>query len=1248
MRWMIFIISCCALLPAQYVSAACSPYLGQASFNEFFKDRTNQASDPDDFVELKILNGAITSTIFDTWTIQICERNNPGNNNDADGCSGAVSVSTFTDKTPAWIVLQGSIGNYINFKTGFDAILRDGSGGVIDYLSVDGYKPLEDSSCTGTSLPFDYQASAPGASDKFIFRSPDGTGDWGSATSASAPPTENDTNDQDPSGNPAPYINVANVTVFKGDTASFSFTLPAGAVAYDVSVHYQTLNATAIAGTDYTATSGTATITAGNTSTYVNVLTNAASTSGQVYFYLYLSNPVNATPTNHYPSGTILANPLAAWEMEQTSWTGSSAEVIDVTGNGYDGTAVNGPDTEGTLSAITGSPGTCRYGVFDGNNDYVALPGFPNLTTSFTITAWIKPNVINKDQRIFADDQNNSGGYAFSLGDPGNGRLRFFSRNVSPVSLDSGVVISAGSWYHVAVVHNVTNKTRQIFVNGVAVTTAQTYTGTWGSDAGTAAIGGETNGAGSEATSNWRFNGSIDEVRVYNNALDSTAITNIKNLTRPCTAALHHIEIQHDGSGLTCEPENITLRACINSSCSGIYASNVTVDLSPSGWVSGSTQTIVGGQSTFQFRHTTAGSVTYAINNTLPAATSAYTCLNTSNSSTSCAQTFYDTGFIYTIPTQTACNTSTPITMSAVRLDVTSQACVPTFVGQTRNIDFSLNYANPTTGTQSLTLDYAGTAYTPINNLTAQTVPVTFDSAGQANFTLAYPDAGQVTLNSLYTGTIANNDEGLSMSGAASFVSKPYKLLVFADEPNNDCAGSLATCSAFKRAGEAFNLKVRAACSDDTVTPNFQLDGLTLTHTNTAPAISQGVLGVSNFNVQAADLGEHLITQTVSEVGAYTFSAGLPVAGYFGETIGDATLNTSTEIGRFYPDHFCLTSNSLLNRTDSYTASGCSDVFSYLDEQFEVRFALKAQAMGSVCSSTELTQNYSGTWSQFSSPFVDDATNANELGKWNLGALQDPAGAATDLRARITIDTGASSPSAGSFTNGEINVTTVLDINRQGSAPGYTAEAELNDVHLAINPLDLDSVALDTTSMTIGTDTYRDVGNTTLYFGRLFAENAFGTNASDIGLDMYARTEYCHAITAGICTDWQSNVGDSCSLYNITPPAGTALGLAAGNDGQGYYQRASAATTSSIFNFDDPGSAPSYSRVHVPDTNNHSAGWRLFCDGCGDGGSYTIPFSFPFNSPSTVHPYLLHVDGVATFGQFRGDDRIIYWREILK
>ena len=229
---------------------------------------------------------------------------------------------------------------------------------------------------------------------------------------------------------------------------------------------------------------------------------------------------------------------LAEWRMEALTWSGNSGEVIDETGS-YPGTARNGAQTASVTPAVSGSPGTCRYAGFDGSDDYIELPGFPDLTGSFTITAWIRPNRVDKDQRIFVDDRSNSGGYAFSLGDGGDGRLRFFSRNVRPVVVDSqSAVVPAGRWTHVAAVHDAAGKIRRIYVNGVAVTlsngsTVSSYTGTWGSDPGPAAIGGEPDGSG-EATPNWRFDGDIDEVRVYGSALDASAIAAVMNETHPC------------------------------------------------------------------------------------------------------------------------------------------------------------------------------------------------------------------------------------------------------------------------------------------------------------------------------------------------------------------------------------------------------------------------------------------------------------------------------------------------------------------------------------------------------------------------------------------------------------------------------------------------------------------------------------------------------------------------------------------
>lgn len=791
------------------VYAVCSSYSGFATLNE-----VNRSGNSTRFVEIAILDTSITSSVFNNWTLNIC--------NSSNSCSGNISLANATTTGYPWIVIDKayiSSQNYIDLSNGTDMILKDASGNTIDYLSVAGYTAHRDSSC---SLTFGWAIA--GSNTQTIARSPDGTGDWVIAGSGnSGPETQGGSNDLTTGGTPAPLVSVSNVTVVKGQTASFTLSISSTS-SYNISVGYVTRNATAVAGTDYTAVSGTAIIPAGSTSTTINVPTNAASTSGQVYFYLYLYNEVNGSVANHFPSGTILAKPLASWSFEESSWSGTANEVVDSSGNGYNGTATNGPVTAITTPAITGSPGTCRYGSFDGNNDYIALSNFPNLTGSFTITGWIYAFRAGHDQRIFADDESNNG-YAFSLGDSCIGCLRFLDRKVNSLALDSTAVINTNTWYHIAAVHDATNKTRQIFVNGVATTTAQTYTGTWGADSGIASIGGETDNAGTEATSNFRFQGYLDEIRVYNSALDAAAITAVKNDTHTCTGSgLDHIEIQHDGSALTCEPESITVRTCANVSCSLLYTGSVSVTLSPSGWVGGNTQTISGGSATLQLRNTTAQTINLAVSSSAPLASGSTVCLNTATGSSSCALTFYDTGFIYTIPTQTSCSSSS-VTISAVRLDNTSQRCVPSFQNRSTNVNFWTTYISPTTGTRTLILNNETSNFNLATSSPGTSVPLSFNSNGQANVTLTYNDAGQLTLNSQFVGS--GSETGLVMNGATTYVTKPYKFYVYSDDANSDCVGAGATCSVFKRAGENFNLKIRAACVDNTVTPNFQLSGVT-------------------------------------------------------------------------------------------------------------------------------------------------------------------------------------------------------------------------------------------------------------------------------------------------------------------------------------------------------------------------------------------------------------------------------------
>ena len=164
---------------------------------------------------------------------------------------------------------------------------------------------------------------------------------------------------------------------------------------------------------------------------------------------------------------------LAEYRMDEASWNGTAGEVVDSSGS-YPGRAVNSANTTDGSRAIAGNPGTCRYGVFDNGGSitqgYVELPGFPDLNSDFTITAWIKTtdNTVGA-QRILIDDESDTGGYGLSLGEGGAGVLRFYARGSSAIILDTPLnTIANNTWYFVAGVADITNGVRRIYVYDAA------------------------------------------------------------------------------------------------------------------------------------------------------------------------------------------------------------------------------------------------------------------------------------------------------------------------------------------------------------------------------------------------------------------------------------------------------------------------------------------------------------------------------------------------------------------------------------------------------------------------------------------------------------------------------------------------------------------------------------------------------------------------------------------------------------
>ena len=247
----------------------------------------------------------------------------------------------------------------------------------------------------------------------------------------------------------------------------------------------------------------TVTVTAPASGTLLNVARATASTTDP--------DPTNndGTAPSAQVSTTVQEPPVSGlvshWRFDE----GSGPLAMDAA-DGNAGMLVNGPTwTTGQLG------GALR---FDGSNDYVQVADAANLdiTSELTIAAWINPQSMGQgDQGRILDKAGADGtvGWVFRLNS--SNRLGFQQHGKTPGVNTVSNVISTDTWQHVAAVvsggRNVT-----FYVNGTNVGSG-TLNGAIAANAKPLSIG--IRGDGQRA-----FDGSMDEVRVYNRALSSGEI----------------------------------------------------------------------------------------------------------------------------------------------------------------------------------------------------------------------------------------------------------------------------------------------------------------------------------------------------------------------------------------------------------------------------------------------------------------------------------------------------------------------------------------------------------------------------------------------------------------------------------------------------------------------------------------------------------------------------------------------------
>ncbi|WP_265435475.1 DUF6701 domain-containing protein [Aeromonas media] len=452
----------------------------------------------------------------------------------------------------------------------------------------------------------------------------------------------------------------------------------------------------------------------------------------------------------------------------------------------------------------------------------------------------------------------------------------------------------------------------------------------------------------------------IDNVRIC--ALNSN----------PVGTQIDHFEFDHSGQALTCNPETLIIRACANASCSQLFMDPVSATLTPlkngsNGWIadsqvsySGNTATVnfSGGTATLQLRNNLASAMRVGVSGSTPSTKPLSTTLCRAGSGAlsdaACTLSFADSGFLFNV-LDTLANKPQQVVMTAVRKDNTSQLCVPSFQKQTKRITFWSDYNVPATnlfGSQ-IRIDKTAIA-TTAGAPTA--MDLYFNELGETTLKdVSYPDAGQMRLNARHDGS--GDTAGLLMTGSDLFVSRPVGLCI--TPAQGTCAAGDASCPVFKKTGEAFQLNIKGVawqadddkdlCRDNLATPNFVLANIALGSELVAPKPGNGaVVGTSSYDhSNQKDSNLNSVGQSVNEVGVFRMTATPPAAGYFNYTIPPAA---SVPVGRFIPVDFNLVNGNIVPACDA---------FSYMGQPFLAELNIQARNQFG-----ETTQNYRGDFAK--------------------------------------------------------------------------------------------------------------------------------------------------------------------------------------------------------------------------------------------------------------------------------------------
>lgn len=685
--------------------------------------------------------------------------------------------------------------------------------------------------------------------------------------------------------------------------------------------------------------------------------TNSSSYSSYLLYFPTVktersANSMQLGEVQVYGTTRSCAVPVLEYRFDEASWDGTAGEVDDNSNTGLDGHAVGNANT---VSVSEGK--VCRAGTFDGRGDYIDVSGissYLNSTASLSFwiktnqsgsnTAWQAPGILGIEQSGGVDDI--FWGYLDQTGHIGIQKGDELRRDPT-VSTTS---INNDTWHHVVLTRDSLIGDVQIFVNGKLERSSTSNTGK---------VNTSFSSIGLIENSKY-FGGQLDELLVFDSVLSASEIwsiytnqlkgNNYDGTERVCPSEpskIDHYQIIHDGQGLTCEAEKITIKACTNSydgTCT-LSSEDVTLDVTAKGPRSRSstdTANLVAGIGTANIAYTFDDLTTLSLSS---AGTNSTVCVN--GSSTSCDLVFANAGFRFlsgalnetTMPNQIA-GVEFPKALKIQAVEDTNGVCTGLFSG-VKSINLWQENVVPG-GTDGLRFNVDNSPLAKREKIT--NTSLTFGLKSIAIIpTPVYQDAGQIRLRAGY------DDGTVQLSGSSEpFWVSPDRLAVIAKSGSINLDGATAAAITTHKAGGGFDLIVSAYNANNIITPNYVPGQIQLKLERTGPTLTGSVDGdfsyasaststlQSSINPVFTDVNLTSFVTGVSTYDKATYSeVGLLNLGVRDRNYGDENMMVEAAaiaIGRFKPDHFKQT---VAEHGELFATCGANSPFAYSGQMDE-------------------------------------------------------------------------------------------------------------------------------------------------------------------------------------------------------------------------------------------------------------------------------------------------------------------------